>query len=63
MSKSIDAEKQSKLEYFRKQIVGTNKEVPLLDGSLQRYINLDNAAGAPCLEPAFDRSNEILDWY
>lgn len=63
MSKSIDADQQSKLEYFKKQIVGLDKKVPLLDGSLKRYISLDNAASTPCLKPVLDKVNEFLDWY
>jgi cysteine desulfurase/selenocysteine lyase len=63
MSKPIDTDKERKLEYFRKQIVGLNKKVPLLDGSLKRYINLDNAASTPSLKPVLDKVNEFLDWY
>jgi len=63
MSKSIDADQQSKLEYFRKQIVGLDKKVPLLDGSLKRYISLDNSASTPCLKPVLDKVDEFLDWY
>jgi len=63
MSKFIDADQQNKLEYFRKQIVGLDKKVPLLDGSLKRYISLDNAASTPCLKPVLDKVDEFLDWY
>jgi uncharacterized protein YeeX (DUF496 family) len=32
---------KNKIEDFRKQIVGLDKKVPLLDGSLKRYINTE----------------------
>lgn len=63
MSKSIEADKETTLEYFRRQIVGLDKKVPLLDGSLRKYINLDNAASTPCLKPVLDKVNDFLDWY
>jgi cysteine desulfurase/selenocysteine lyase len=63
ISKPTEANKESKLEYFRKQIVGLDKKVPLLDGSLRRYINLDNSASTPCLKPVLDKVGEFLDWY
>src|ERR1700737_4336986 len=31
------------------EVVGTDVQVPLLDGSRRRYVNLDNAASAPPL--------------
>ena len=63
ISKPTEANKESKLEYFRKQVVGLDKKVPLLDGSLKRYINFDNAASTPCLKSVLDKVNEFLDWY
>jgi len=63
ISKSTEADKENKLKYFRNQIVGLDKKVPLLDGSLRRYINLDNAASTPCLKPVLEKVNEFLDWY
>lgn len=47
----------------RSQIVGIDQQVPLLDGSLRTYINLDNAASTPALRPVFDRVNAFLPWY
>ena len=63
ISKSTETNKESKLEYFRKQVVGLDKKVPLLDGSLKKYINFDNAASTPCLKPVLDKVDEFLDWY
>ena len=63
MSKSVETDKETKLKYFGKQIVGLDKKVPLLDGSQKRYVNLDNAASTPCLKPVLDKVGEFLDWY
>ncbi|MCJ7577859.1 MAG: aminotransferase, partial [candidate division Zixibacteria bacterium] len=63
ISKPTETNKESKLEYFSKQVVGLDKKVPLLDGSLRRYINFDNAASTPCLKPVLDKVDEFLDWY
>jgi cysteine desulfurase / selenocysteine lyase len=35
------------LNAWRERIVGIDEKLPLLDGSLVRYINLDNAASTP----------------
>ena len=63
MSKSVEADRETKLEHFGKQIVGLDKKVPLLDGSFKRYVNLDNSASTPCLKPVLDKVGEFLDWY
>ncbi len=47
----------------RSQIVGIDQQVPLLDGTLRPYINLDNAASTPALQPVFDRVAAFLPWY
>lgn len=48
---------------IRKYIVGVEEEVPLLDGSRRRYINLDNAASTPTISLITDKVNEFLRWY
>jgi selenocysteine lyase/cysteine desulfurase len=63
ISKSTETNKESKLEYFSKQVVGLDKKVPLLDGSLKRYINFDNASSTPSLKPVLDKVNQFLEWY
>ena len=35
---------------LRTRIVGIDERVPLLDGSLATYVNLDNAASTPALD-------------
>ncbi len=47
----------------RSQVVGIDRQVPLLDGSWRSYINLDNAASTPALQPVFDRVNAFMPWY
>lgn len=51
------------VEEIRKNIVGYEMAVPLLDGSQRRYINLDNAASTPSLKPVVDKVNEFMKWY
>jgi selenocysteine lyase/cysteine desulfurase len=45
------------------RIVGIDQHVPVLDGSLQRYINLDNAASTPALGEVLDTVNQFMEWY
>ncbi|RMI03755.1 MAG: aminotransferase class V-fold PLP-dependent enzyme [Calditrichaeota bacterium] len=51
------------LETIRQQVVGVEKEVPLLDGRTTRYIYFDNAASTPILQPVLDAVNEFMEWY
>lgn len=44
-------------------LVGSNTQVPLLDGSTTTYANLDVAASAPALQSVADRVAEVLPWY
>lgn len=48
---------------LRSQIVGIDRLVPLLDGSLKPYVYLDNAASTPALRPVQEKVNELLEWY
>src|SRR5258708_22820214 len=45
------------------RIVGIDRRVPVLDGSMLRYINLDNAASTPVLHEVLDTVNRFMDWY
>lgn len=47
----------------RSQVVGIDQQVPLLDGNWRTYINLDNAASTPALQPVADRVNALMPWY
>jgi selenocysteine lyase/cysteine desulfurase len=51
------------LENATKMVVGYDKKVPLLNGDLVQYINLDNAASTPALTPVMDKVNEAMKWY
>jgi len=44
-------------------IVGIDKKVPVLAGELVRYVNFDNAASTPTLEPVLAAMNEFMEWY
>jgi selenocysteine lyase/cysteine desulfurase len=45
------------------EIVGGDLEVPLLDGSMRRYVNLDNAASTPPLVVVRDAVHQFAGWY
>lgn len=45
------------------RIAGIDQRVPVLDGSLQRYINLDNAASTPVLGEVLETVNQFMQWY
>lgn len=59
---SKPASKMSISEIY-KNIVGYERQVPLLDGSVRRYINFDNAASTPALKQVVDKVNEFMEWY
>lgn len=44
-------------------VVGAEQRVPVLDGSLRRYINLDNAASTPALREVMETVGEFMHWY
>ncbi len=48
---------------FRKNVIGIDQKVPLLNGKLVNYINLDNAASTPALKPIMKNIEEVLAWY
>ena len=45
------------------RLIGSGIEVPLADGSMRRYVNLDCAASTPALEPVVNAVMEALPWY
>lgn len=51
------------MKELRDQIVGIDHPVPLLDGSQTTYVNLDNAASTPPLQPVMDRLQQFLPYY
>lgn len=48
---------------LRHQIVGLDHPVPLLNGRSLPYINLDNAASTPALQPVLDAVNRFMPYY
>ena len=47
----------------RSEVVGINQRVPLLDGRLTPYVNLDNAASTPALRAVMRTVDEFLPFY
>lgn len=45
------------------RIVGYDQQVPLLNGTLTRYVNLDNAASTPALRDVVDTINRFMPYY
>ena len=45
------------------RVVGEQQRVPVLDGTLRRYVNLDNAASTPALREVMDTVDEFMHWY
>jgi cysteine desulfurase/selenocysteine lyase len=48
---------------MRHLIVGADEQVPVLGGGMRTYINFDNAASTPTLQPVLDKVTEFLKWY
>jgi cysteine desulfurase / selenocysteine lyase len=62
-SSAVQSDARLSVENVRRNIVGVDVQVPLLDGSHHIYVNFDNAASTPALRPVADKVNEFLDWY
>lgn len=48
---------------IRDQVVGLEREVPLLNGSTRPAINFDNAASTPVSRPVFETVTQFMTWY
>ncbi len=48
---------------YRSLFVGSDTQVPVLDGSWRRYINLDNAASTPALKAVQQAIDDFLPYY
>lgn len=44
-------------------VIGANAEVPLYDGRMVRYVNLDSAASTPALTSVHQAVEDFLPWY
>jgi len=51
------------LKDLRREIVGIDTRVPLLDGTERPYVFLDNAASTPALRGVLRAVEEFLPWY
>ncbi len=58
-----DIDRQTQALDLRDQIVGVDQLVPLLDGSLVPYVNLDNAASTPPLKDVVTTIDRFLPYY
>ncbi|UCG41859.1 MAG: aminotransferase class V-fold PLP-dependent enzyme [candidate division WOR-3 bacterium] len=56
-------ERTAMLRRLRGELVGLEVEVPLLDGSQRRYVNLDNAASTPTFRSIQKKVDEFLALY
>ncbi len=54
---------QIMIENVADHVVGIDKEVPLLSGKKVRYINFDNAATTPTLQPVLQTMDHFMEWY
>lgn len=54
---------QDPLAALRQDIVGLDQPIPLLDGSMQPCVFLDNAASTPALGAVQRKVDELLRWY
>ena len=61
MTNNDDA--RARLKRLRQELVGLDVEVPLLDGSKRRYVNLDNASSTPTFRPVQEKVDEFLGFY
>jgi cysteine desulfurase/selenocysteine lyase len=52
-----------KVAALRQEIVGIERQVPLLNGSSRQYIYLDNAASTPTFRGVQQKVDELLGWY
>jgi cysteine desulfurase/selenocysteine lyase len=59
----MDNDDRLTIDSVRERIVGIGAEVPLLDGSHRQYVNFDNAASTPALQPVRDKVDEFMTWY
>ncbi len=51
------------LKHLREEIIGIDTKVPLLDGKMQRYVFLDNAASTPTFKSVLKCIEDFLPWY
>src|ERR1041385_528000 len=55
--------KSMSLAELRREVVGIDTKIPLLDGSQRRYVFLDNAASTPTFRSVLKAIEDFLPWY
>jgi cysteine desulfurase / selenocysteine lyase len=48
---------------LRENIIGIDRQSPLLDGSIHPYVYLDNAASTPAFRAVQEKVDDLLEWY
>jgi selenocysteine lyase/cysteine desulfurase len=48
---------------LRSRVIGYNQQVPLLDGTTVRYVNLDNAASTPAFRDVMEAIERFMPYY
>jgi selenocysteine lyase/cysteine desulfurase len=61
MAEQID--RLNSIAGMRDEIIGIDRQVPLLDGTTRPYIYLDNAASTPALSAVKKAVDGLLEWY
>ena len=51
------------IKNLRKDVIGIDAEVTLLDGSRRKYVFLDNAASTPAFRSVLRSVEDLLQWY
>lgn len=51
------------LDDLRKEVIGIDTTVPLLDGTQRRYVFLDNAASTPTFKSVLQCIEKFMPWY
>ena len=59
----INEDKDLQLEEIRRDVVGIDTVVPLLDGTERRYVFLDNAASTPTFGRVMKCIEDFMPWY
>ena len=54
---------ESPLLALRREVIGVDERVPVLEGGLRPYVNFDNAASTPAMRPVLSTVEEFLCWY
>jgi len=59
----LDTQQAQSADALRTEVLGIDRQVPLLDGSTRPYVYLDNAASTPAFRGVQQKVDEFLGWY